>query len=111
MGLIKNDGYTSEKLGITIPQAYARLISVSLDCNGNANAMFNIHQNREDTVEKSPVDQVYINTKVDKNLPIYEQIYIVAKEKIFGGWEDDIVTDIIEEVEEVEDIIEETVEE
>lgn len=91
MGLIKKGNYDIEGLGITIPQAYARLISVSLDCNGNANAVFNIHQNREDTVEKSPLDKVYINTKIDKDLPVYEQIYIAAKEEIFADWEDDIV--------------------
>ena len=91
MGLIKKDNYNVEELGITIPQAYARLISISLDCNGNANAIFNIHQNREDTVKKSPLDKAYINTKIDKDLPVYEQIYIAAKEEIFADWEDDIV--------------------
>ena len=91
MGLIKKNNYNIEELGITVPQAYARLISISLDCNGNANAIFNIHQNREDTVRKSPLDKVYIDTKINKDLPIYEQIYIAAKETIFNDWEDDIV--------------------
>ena len=92
MGLKLTTGYEVKDMGITIPEAYAKISYVNINENGMANAVINIQQTRDDVINKTPLDRVYIKAQIDKELPIYSQLYIVAKEKeIFAGWEDDIV--------------------
>ena len=113
MGFIKKDGYTSERLGVTIEQAYAKITHINIHEN-TAHVTFSIQQNRDDIDIKPSIDNVFTTHEINKTLPIYEQIYIEAKEKFFNDWEDDIVveetTDEVTE-EAVEESIEETVEE
>ena len=108
MGL-KTTNYEIEKFGITIPEAYARLTNISIDLAGNAFGTFEIHQNREDIVASQALDKVYLDTIIDKDLPVHSQLYTVAKENLFVGWEDDIVVE--EETTNEEIIIEEPEEE
>ena len=90
MGFIKTN-HTIEEIGITIPKAYAQITSLSVDVNGKANAVFSIQQNREDILNKNHIDLIVYNCLVDKELPLYKQVYEKAKEEIFADWEDDIV--------------------
>ena len=100
MGL-KTTNYEVEKFGIIIPNAYARLTNISIDLVGKAFGTFEIHQNREYILDSQAIDKIYLDTQIDKELPIHNQLYTIAKEKLFVGWEDDIVIDdeIISEAE------------
>mgnify|MGYP003296404535 CR=1 FL=1 len=98
MGL-KTTNYEVKKFGITVPTAYARLTNVSIDVNGDAFGVFEIHQERDDLTTSEALDRVYLTTTINKDLPIYSQIYTKAKAEIFTGWEDDIVEEILSEVE------------
>lgn len=91
MGLIKKNNYTIEDLGIVLEQAYAQIRNVTIDIDGNASVIFVIQQDRESIATKQPIDVISWRCNVDKSLPIFEQIYIKAKEEIFNGWEDNIV--------------------
>ena len=102
MGL-KTTNYELKSFGITIPEAYARLTDISINVNGWATGTFKIHQTREDLAISIPLEKKYIEVFINKDLPIYTQIYNASKEKIFVGWEDDIVENI--EITE-EDIVE-----
>lgn len=93
MGFIRKKEYTIENLGITIPEAYAKIERLLIDNDGNAHATFNIHQSRENTNNKIPLERKTFSVIIDKTLPIYSQVYISAKNEIFSDWEDDIVTD------------------
>ncbi len=90
MGLLIKD-YKLNEFDITIPVAYARLVDVNILLDGDAKAIFEIQQNREDVGVKKPFERKYCMYKIDKNLPIHEQIYTKAKADIFIDWEDDIV--------------------
>lgn len=90
MGL-KTTNYRVEDLGITIPTAYAQLVRVSVDAKGRASGTFKIQQTRSDIDAKDTLADAHIHCKVDKTQPIFEQVYNAAKEKLFKGWEDDIV--------------------
>ena len=58
--------------------------------DGTCYANFKIQQTRS-AMELEALDCVNIDCKVNKSLPIYEQVYSFAKETVFVGWEDDIV--------------------
>lgn len=90
MGL-KKFNYTVQSLGVIVPNAYARLTDIFVDTEGNANGTMVIQRNRESIDSLQPFDIVEVSCKVDKNLPIYEQLYNKAKETSFSDWEDDIV--------------------
>lgn len=90
MGL-KTTNYEAKEFGITLPTAYARLTSINIELSGDAFGIFEIHQTREDINEKSPIERKTLSCIVDKELPIYKQLYETAKEEIFVNWEDDIV--------------------
>lgn len=90
MGL-KTTNYKVKNFGITLPEAYARLTNISIDLDGNALGIFEIHQNREDIVKSHPLERIHINSVIDKELPVHTQLYIKAKEINFIDWEDDIV--------------------
>ena len=95
MGL-KTTNYEVKDFGITIPQAYARLTNVNINVDGKAFGIFEIHQTRESLAEANPLEKVYVDYIIDKDLPIYSQIYIQAKKELFPDWEDDIITDTSE---------------
>ena len=90
MGFIRTN-YEIEDMGITLPEAYAQITHVSINIDGNANVMFAIQQNRENIAKKENIDNITYRCEIDKNLPIYKQIYEKAKVDIFADWEDDIV--------------------
>lgn len=90
MGL-KTTNYEIKDLGLTVPTAYAQITSLFSDKDGNAYADLTVQQNREDIGIKAPFSKQSISCAIDKNLPIYTQIYNKAKEELFAGWEDDIV--------------------
>ena len=90
MGL-KTTDYEIRGLGITIPTAYAQVTSLFIDKDSVAQATFSIQQNREDVKEKIALARETFTCLVDKNEPIYTQVYNKAKVAIFNGWEDDIV--------------------
>lgn len=92
MGL-KTTNYKVEELGITLAEAYAQLEHVSVNLEGRSDALFKIQASRT-SMDKPAIDTKYFSCTVNKDEPIYEQVYIKAKEKgLFDGWEDDIVTE------------------
>lgn len=93
MGL-KTTNYRLENFGITIPEAYARLTNISINVNGWAIGTFEIHQTREDLAISDSLEKKYIEVFINKDLPIYTQIYNASKEKVFADWEDDIIENI-----------------
>ena len=93
MGL-KTTNYEAKKFGITLPTAYARLTDISININGMAFGNFEVHQNREDISQTEPFEKVNIYCAINKDLPIYSQLYIKAKEEYFSDWEDDIIAEI-----------------
>ena len=95
MGLFKKQEYQVKELGITIPEVYAKIGHLTIDEDGKARAVFNIHNNRENTMSKRPLDIVMITTNIDKTKPIYSQVYIAAKETTFVDWEDDIIEETV----------------
>ena len=95
MGL-KTTNYKVKDFGITIPTAYARLTNVNINIEGEAFCIFEIHQGREDFEKTSPLERIHANYVINKDLPVYNQLYLKAKEDFFADWEDDIVTNISE---------------
>lgn len=89
MGL-KTTNYTIQSLGITVPEAYAKIKNLSVNEDGMAMAQFYIQQTRED-MNLNPFKIENFRVKIDKDLPIFSQVYVAAKEVVFPGWEDDIV--------------------
>lgn len=90
MGL-KTTNYTVNNLGLTIPEAYARLITVFVDLQGHATGLLEVNQHREDIGVKRSLESYNIHCEVDKNLPIHRQIYNYAKENYLPNWDDDII--------------------
>ncbi len=89
MGL-KTTNCKIDDLGITIPEAYAQITSLSVDKNGYASAEITIQQNRADIGVKGALDRRIISGEIDKTSHVYTQLYAMAKEKYFKDWEDDI---------------------
>lgn len=90
MGL-KTNNYIIKDFDIIIPNAYARLADVSVNLSGETFGLFEIHQTREDTDNKTPIEIKTLNCIIDKDLPVHKQVYEKAKETLFINWEDDIV--------------------
>lgn len=88
MGLKKNN-YNIEKLNITISPAYAMVGKIEIE-NDSAYAEMKIHKTRADLEEYEPLETININVPINRNLSVYEQIYIEAKKNLFKGWSDDI---------------------
>ena len=95
MGL-KTTDYEVRGLGITVPTAYAQITSLFINKDSIAQAEFSIQQNREDIKERTAFAKETFTCLVDKNEPIYTQVYNKAKVAIFNGWEDDIVEESAE---------------
>lgn len=89
MGL-KKDSYKIEKLNITITPAYAMVGKIEIE-NDTAIAEIKIHKTREDLEKYEPLETINITCNIERNLSVYEQIYLKAKTDIFQGWEDDII--------------------
>ncbi len=92
MGL-KKSNYEVKEMGINIPEAYAQITQITTDINGVANAVFEIQQDRESVSKKRAIDVVKFGAEIDKEQPLYKQMYEKAKETVFVDWEDDIVTE------------------
>lgn len=90
MGL-KTTNYEVKDLGIILPEAYAQIVNISTSISGEAVARIAISKSREDIQKLTPVSVEIITSNIDKDSPIYEQMYVVAKENTFKCWEDDIV--------------------
>lgn len=88
MGL-KRDSYKSEKLNIDISPAYAMVGRISIE-NDTAIAEIKIHKSREELKEYEPLETINITCSIDRNLSVYEQIYLEAKKGLFKEWQDDI---------------------
>ena len=92
MGLIKNI-YKSEKLNIDITPAYAMVGKIEIE-NDTAIAEIKIHKTREDLEEYEPLETINITCPIDRNVSVYEQIYLEAKKGLFKEWQDDIQEEI-----------------
>lgn len=90
MGL-KTTNYQIKDLGISIPEAYARLTNININVDGEAFGTFEVHQTREDLIENKPLERIHVNYVIDKKLPLHKQMYEKAKEELFIDWEDDII--------------------
>lgn len=90
MGLMTNN-YTLTQSNLTIPFAYARITSLSIQDSNWANATLSIQQSREDTKMYRPLATYDFSAPIDKNLPIYTQLYNILKTSYCKGWQDDIV--------------------
>lgn len=88
MGLKKNN-YNIEKLNITISPAYAMVGKIEIE-NDTAIAEMKIHKTRTNLEEYEPLEVINISCPIDRNLSVYEQIYIEAKKDLFKNWSDDI---------------------
>lgn len=90
MGL-KITNYKIDGYGITLENAYAQLTNITVNVNGKVNCSFDIQQTREDIATKHPLERKMFSCEIDKDLPLYKQVYEKAKEEVFPGWQDDIV--------------------
>lgn len=97
MGL-KSHSYRVEEFGLTIPLAYAKITDIVIDAHGNASATFAIQQSRDKVDTTAPLEEKRLDCVINKDLPIYEQIYNISKIMMFKNWEDDIVVDVVEEL-------------
>ena len=97
MGL-KSHSYRVEEFGLTIPLAYAKITDIVIDAHGNASATFAIQQSRDKINTTAPLEEKRLDCVINKDLPIYEQLYNISKIMMFKDWEDDIVVDIVEEL-------------
>lgn len=90
MGL-KTNNYNVSDINLTIPTAYAQITHLFIDFDGTASATFSIQQSRDMISANNAIETKHIRCLIDKEQPVYSQIYINAKESLFEGWEDDIV--------------------
>lgn len=92
MGLIKKD-YIIPGLGIPLDQAYAQVVMVSSENEGNTISIVQVKRKREDFENKElqPFQTVAVPFTANKDVPLWEQAYQHAKETYFSDWEDDLV--------------------
>lgn len=90
MGL-KTNNYNIKDINVTIPEAYAQITHVYVGVDGVASATFAVQQSRDMIMTNEAIETKNIRCTINKEQPIYSQIYIKAKEELFKGWEDDIV--------------------
>lgn len=93
MGL-KKSNYEVKKLGLVLPEAYAQIINLTVSLDGTATVDVAVQQSRESIAKCLSFETVRYSIKVDKDKPIHRQVYEKLKEKLFEGWEDDIVEDV-----------------
>ena len=112
MGL-KTTNYEITKLGITLPDAYARIGKVEMSDNGSGYAIMHIQATRENALTLQPIDTKRVDFFWDRRKSIAECIYEAAKvaktvrrknsetyqmenvvlDKMFSDWDNDIVND------------------
>lgn len=90
MGL-KTKDYMVADLGITVPEAYGRIVSLIVGLDGKACGVFEIQQSRERITQNRPLATEVVECVVDKDKPVFAQVYSAAKCGVFCGWEDNIV--------------------
>lgn len=110
MGL-KTTNYEVKKLGITLPEAYAIIGKVELSPSGGGYAEMRIQSTRENAQALQPIETKRVDFFWDRKSDIAETIYASAKvektsrrinretrqmeevviDKMFSGWEDDII--------------------
>lgn len=90
MGL-KTNNYHVDDINVTLPEAYAQITHISVNFDGTANAMFAIQQSRDMISANEAIDTKHLRCSINKEQPIYAQVYTKAKEELFKDWEDDIV--------------------
>ena len=111
MGL-KKTNYIVNKLGITLPEAYAYVKELSI--NGDSGtALIVVQTTRERCKTLAPIEAHYIPFKVDREENPYKTVYETSKARVtektfdydtgtvrevtssmpFADWEDDIVTE------------------
>lgn len=95
MGL-KTTNYKVEDYNLILPTAYAKITNIEITPDGDASATFAIQQTREDVDNNTPLAELRLDCRIDKKLPIYEQIYTISKIFMFKDWEDDIVVEVKE---------------
>lgn len=95
MGL-KTTNYKVEDYNLVLPTAYAKITNIEITPDGDASATFAIQQTREDVDNNTPLAELCLDCRIDKTLPIYEQIYTISKLFMFKNWEDDIVVEVKE---------------
>ena len=98
MGL-KTTNYKVEDYGVVLDTAYAQLASVDINLKGEAYSTFEIQQTREGIGVNNSFESKFFSCTIDKNQPIHKQIYEKAKKELFTGWEDDIVDENVDAVE------------
>lgn len=79
-----------EKLGITVPEAYAQIDKLTVGINSACYAIFKVQTSREN-MDKPALAEVSVMVPVDKDIPVHKQVYEYAKGTMFADWEDDIV--------------------
>ena len=93
MGLIKNN-YKLKEMDLTINTAYAKIVTITTTSDAYTNAIIQIRQTRDafDNIKILPFEQIMISFIADKELPLWKQGYLKAKEnEYFADWDDDIV--------------------
>lgn len=103
MGFKKNN-YHSEALGITLPEANAVIKNIYIE-GDRGNAEFVIQASRENALNLTPLERVYVPFTVNRNENPYKTAYEAAKgtrqvktpygktleePMPFNGWEDDV---------------------
>ena len=56
-----------------------------------ASATFTVQQSRDMISTNEAIETKHIRCPIDKEQPLYAQLYIKAREDLFKGWEDDII--------------------
>lgn len=110
MGL-KTKNYEVKKLGITLPDAYARIGKIEMSDNGSGYTEMHIQATRENALNLQPIETKRVDFFWDRKADIAETIYAAAKvektfrrmnretrqmeevviDTMFKDWEDDIV--------------------
>ena len=93
MGL-KTTNYNVPSLGVTLDAAYAIVSELYIDKQGNAKAVFEVQQSRENALGLLPIESVEVNFTADKTGEIYAQAYAAGKTQTFSAWTDDIIESV-----------------
>ena len=90
--MLKTTNYKTEKIGITLPVAYAILDGLHCDKN-QVCATFGVYESRSQSSMYNAIEKKTIRFTWDRISNLAEQAYQRAKQVggIFEGWQDDIV--------------------
>lgn len=93
MGLIKNDGTLVK--GVLIKPAYAKITTLQYYSPGmeQSYAMFGISTTRENLDNNLFLEEKIVDCTFDRAADnLFTEAYNQAKQSIFVGWEDDIIS-------------------